>query len=63
MGRDIHHSEAPNHLGYKLAKIAGLSEDKCWKFDVALSIRFTKHPHFCDNPDSYYKRVIETYQH
>lgn len=60
---DIYHSEAPNHLGYRLGKLAGLSDNNSYKLDVALSYRYVKHPHFGDNPDAYFNRCIRTFQH
>lgn len=60
---DINHSEVPNHLGFQLGKLAGLDEKKCWILDSAVNDRYIRHPHFGDNPDGYFKRVIETFKH
>ena len=60
---DIYHREPPNHLGYNLGRLAGLTEHQSYTFDVALSYRYVKHPHFGDNPDRYFNRCIETFTH
>ena len=59
---DLYHSEAPHHLGYHVAELAGLDDVKCWTFEFTLDERYRRHPHFGDNPEKYFDRVIETYK-